>query len=55
MSPTEPSAALQAWLKEHQLHGYLRGFATDPRADVEVALSMINLEDITTEGSIKEG
>ena len=49
MSPTEPSEALRAWLKEHQLHGYLRVFAIDPWADVEMALSTINLEENTVE------
>ena len=49
MSPIEPSAALQAWLQEHQLHGYLWVLSTDPWADVEVALSTINLEEITAE------
>ena len=49
MSPTEPSASLWAWLQEHQLHGYLRVFATDTWADVEVAPSTIHLEEITAE------
>ena len=49
MSPTEPSAALRAWLHEHQLLGYLWVLATGPRADVESGLSTTNLAEITTE------
>ena len=44
MSSTEPSAALRKWLHEHQLSGYLRVLLTDPWADQEVALGMINVE-----------
>ena len=49
MSPTEPCVALQAWLHEHQLSGYLRVLAIDPWVDVEASLSTINVAEITAE------
>ena len=49
MSPSEPTAALQAWLHGHQLSGYLRVLEMDPWADVEAGLSTINVVEITTE------
>ena len=49
MSPTEPSAALRAWLHEHQLAGYLRVLATDTWVDVEAVLETINVEEIMIE------